>query len=151
MTLDVLTEALYQSFVTSWAASAYASAPIMRENEIFQPPGDLGPWVRMSVGELDSRQRTSGVAPNRKWRRDCAVFVQCFAPTEGSFAGMATNGGAKKAMQMAEVCRRAFEGRTISTAKFRAASVSTARPDPDSEGRWILRLVTAPFFFIEIA
>lgn len=151
MNLAQVSEALHQAFATAWAASAFASAPIDFENELFTPPDGSAPWVRLTISEFDTRQKTMGVAPNRRWRRDVNVFVQCFAPVEGSVQGMAGNGGSKKVAAMAEVARRCFEGKTISTAKFRAATVGNARLDPDSQGRWIMRLVTAPFFFMETA
>lgn len=140
MNVAQVTQALYAAFIDSWS-----STPVAAENEVF----DAEPsWVRLSVREQVSEQQTLGPKGARRFRRECAVYVQVFTPAEGAFIDAA--GGVRSGLELAEDVRRFFEGETISAAKFHAVTVSRERLDP-ATGRWLVILVTCPFYFMETA
>lgn len=140
MNLATVTQALYGAFMDAWS-----STPVAAENEIFETEPS---WVRLTVRELASEQQTLGPKRARRFRRDCAVYVQVFTPAEGAFLDV--KGGVRAGLELAEDVRRFFEGESISAAKFHAATVTRERLDAET-GRWLTLLVTCPFYFHETA
>lgn len=125
---------------------AHTSTQISFGNEVF----DTEPfWVRMTVRELSREQITMGPEGARKFESRCAVFVQVFSPVEGAFRSI--RGGEFSGTQLAEDIRRLFEGKTIAPAKFQAAHIDAPVRDDASKGRWWMQVVTANFFFFEVA
>lgn len=130
--------------------SAWSATPLVFENEIARRDGKLeDEWIRMNVDELASDQQTMGGQGARRFTRQCAVYVQVFALVEGRATGF--KGGADRALELGELVRRFFEGRSFSGAKFRNAHIGRPTLDKDSKGRWCMRLVECPFYFQERA
>jgi hypothetical protein len=140
-----VTQALSNAFDDEFADEF----PVRYENRVFDPPDGSAPWLGLTIVERLSEQATHGVAPNRRWQRTCAARVEVYTPPEGASAASTFGSGIKPTVDLAERVRRFFEGKSISGAKFRAASIST--PTSDSDGRWVQRIVDCPFYFQERA
>ncbi len=119
MSIDTTKQAILNYFVSAWGATS----PITLDNEDFDPETEGGDeWVRVSIREFASGQKTLGKITNRKFRRVGSVFVQVFTK-EGE-------GGTQPSDTLAETARGILEGTNqVAGVCFFAATVRTQPPD----------------------
>lgn len=133
-TIIEATEAVLGAFAAVW------SAPFITDNEDQAPPADGTSWARIVVRDEASDQETLGIAPQRKFERHARVIVQIFAPV---------NQGIKPALALGVTVRNAFEGVTLSgPLHFRGVLVRQASGG-QTDGRWVMVIVEAPFTYWE--
>lgn len=109
MTFDQVVETIQEALLTATLTPTLDPATqVDLDNETFDT-GQVpvaSPWLRLTIIETASMQRTIGVVGNRWWERTGRAIAQCFAPIG--------TGGSKVANQLAESVRLAFEGKRIS-------------------------------------
>lgn len=135
MTLDEAKILILDHFTTAWGATS----AITFENEDFKPDDEGGTkWIRVSVREMDSNQRTLGATGNRKFERLGSVFIQVFVK-EGE-------GGTQQADVLAQTARGILEGTSsVTDVCFFVGRIITQEPD----GYWHRVVVEVNFSYDE--
>lgn len=144
MNLVEATEVALELFEASWTDSSLP--PYTFKNEV--PADAPATWLRLTVNELSSEQRTMGVPGQRKFTRRCQVVAQIFFPAEAS-GDPPASGGLSPGQTLGDLVRKAFESKSVSGVNFLSPTVGSATMDPDGGGRWSVIRVTAPFYFDE--
>lgn len=134
---DILeaTEAVYQAFATGWGNRT----PYCLGNEIFDPPE--GPWLRVSIQELDRAQGSLGQTGNRRFESVAQVSAQYFEPP---------GQGVKTASGHMNFLRRIFEGVRIAGTTIYFEGVQIQRLGVVEDGRWYAETAVGRFFYDEI-
>ncbi len=138
MTLDEIKQAIITHFLTEWAL--LSSPPVVTiQNEDFDPATEGGTeWVRISINEEDTRQRSLGRPGTRKFERLGRVFVQVFVK-QGE-------GGTQRADEIGQDVRDILEGTDqITGACFFTGRVLPAAPD----GYWYRVVADVEFSYDE--
>ena len=123
-------EIVYQEFISLWAGET----EVTLENESFTPANK---YVRITIRQLGSNQRTLGRTGNRKFRRDALVLIQVFTPADT---------GTGESDRLSKLAANIFEGKRLNGLSF--GSVSSRGVGPS--GSWYQALVEAPFDYDEI-
>lgn len=129
-TLSEARKAIYTKFINEWGTST----PYTFDNEQFNSETINGPWVRLSVRNQLSEQESLGPKGRRKYRREGAIMVQCFALAD---TGMASLDNVVMAV------RTVFEGE-----KFDGVFVDdTVTREVGPDGRWFMTVVESFFHY----
>jgi hypothetical protein len=138
VTLPEAVQAICARFLSGWS-DAGRTEPIKLEGESANMAGES--FVRLTIRELTTDQRTLGQTGDRKFRRPGLILVQCFAaldPTRG-------RGGRAAADALGEVVKDIFEA-----AQFGGVSTyeSTSRT-LGIDGQYLGKIVETRFDFVE--
>lgn len=122
MTLNEIKQTILTYFLAQWALLA-VSPVVTVENEDFSPLKEGGDeWVRLSVVEHDTRQRSLGKIGSRKFERLASVFVQVYTK-QGK-------GGTERADEIAQNVRDILEGtKGVTGACFFTGRIIAQEPD----------------------
>lgn len=129
-------EAIYAALSAAWSAAGETAALYFENEEHVSP--ETGPWARLVVRHDFGDQVTLGAPGNRKFRRGGTVLVQVFVPL---------GAGMKRADELTEIVRSAFEGKTlVGTNLVMEAVYGEEQP---REHKWHATLVRCRFTYEE--
>jgi hypothetical protein len=129
-------QAILDAFDDVWSVGPVSAYTF--DGEQFDPP-DNASWVRVSIRHTFAGQESLGVESNRRFRREGAVFVQCFSPA---------NQGSKAAVDLAHTARAIFEGVTLAGTSVNFTDCSIRETGPDD--KWYGVTLEALFAYDEI-
>ena len=140
-TIAEVRKAIYQRFISEWGnLTPYCFDNEVMDNTSADAPPNFA-WVRLSVRHLNAGQRTLGQGGNRKFGRDCAVFLQIFIPPDTGVAQSDVYLQAGQAL---------FEGRTLPGTSVMFQDVIPREMGIQKDGRSWGSTITAHFTYDEI-
>lgn len=105
--IDEVENALYEHFINEWRVGTDPRTPVARENKTFKETSEA--YVRISMELFRSRQETLGQAPDRKFQRWIAFYMELHVPIDT---------GTKERGTLQQAAVDIFEGRTVAGVIF---------------------------------